>query len=122
MKHLPLSATLIFLGLNLLTAPAANAASDSCVQALNTPPAALEAAAHQAFREHRYAAAYGRYARLADAGQASSAEMALLMLLNGPALFGNDWSASEKQQGCWNTLAVARARLRLAPNGRLGGD
>jgi len=122
MPRWPLAATLLALCLNLGPASAAGPDAHSCVQTLGTSTAALESAAQQAFRDHRYAAAYGRYARLADAGHAPSAELALLMLLNGPALFGSDWTATEKQQTCWNTLLVARARQRVAWGGNAAGD
>lgn len=71
-------------------------------------PAQLEtwADAQQAFREHRYAAAYGRFAALADAGHAPSAQMALAMFRQGPVLFGSNWAASEPQQRRWAALAA----------------
>lgn len=65
----------------------------------------------QAFREQHWAAAYGRFAQLADAGHAPSAEMALLM--HGSPLFGSDWSASPGQQRRWNALVVNHARQRV---------
>ena len=62
------------------------------------------------FRERRYPAAYGRFVRLADAGHAPSAQMALLMYTNGLALFGSDWDATPDQQTHWNALVVNSAR------------
>lgn len=118
------SALLALLALCLPAAPAwaAGPAGQRCIQPLASGSAALEANAQDAFREQRYAAAYGRYARLADAGHAPSAERALFMLLNGPALFASDWTATEKQQACWNALLVTRARYRLAMNSNPAGD
>ena len=113
MTRLPLAA-LLALGLHLAPAHAVGPADSACVRPLATSTAALEAAAQQAFRAQHYPAAYGRFARLADAGHAPSAEMALFMLQNGPTLFASDWSASASQQACWNTLALARGRMRFA--------
>ena len=113
MTRLPLAA-LLALGLHLTPTHAAGPADSACVRPLATSTAALEAAAQQAFRAQHYPAAYGRFARLADAGHAPSAEMALFMLQNGPTLFASDWSASASQQACWNTLALARGRMRFA--------
>jgi len=73
----------------------------------------LHAEATQAFRAGRFAAAYGRFARAADAGHAPSTRIALLMFEHGRALFGSDWAASADQQRRWNALAVNAARERL---------
>jgi len=62
------------------------------------------------FREHRFAAAYGRFARLADAGHVPSAQLALLMYRNGAALFGSQWSATIAQQIHWDITASDDAR------------
>jgi len=77
--------------------------------ALSAAPSVLRADAEQAFREGRYAAAYARYMRLADGGDASSARVALAMLHEGRALFGSEWSAAPSQQRRWAQLA-AQAR------------
>lgn len=66
----------------------------------------------QAFRERHWAAAYGRFVQLADAGHVPSAEMALLMHQQGKRLFGSDWSASPDQQRRWNALVINHARQR----------
>lgn len=81
--------------------------------ALPAPAAAqegLHAEATLAFRAGRFAAAYGRFARAADGGHAPSARAALMMLENGPALFGSDWYASPDQQRRWNALAANPGR------------
>jgi hypothetical protein len=119
MNHLPFAA-LLALGLHLAPAEAAWPADSACVHPLATSTAALQSAAQQAFRARHYAAAYGRFVRLADAGHAPSAETALFMLQNGPTLFATEWSASAPQQTCWNTLAVARGRMRFALNSDRG--
>ena len=66
--------------------------------------------AQQAFREGRYAAAYGRFAALADGCHVPSAQLALAMLRQGPKLFGSDWTASEPQQRRWSVMVVNDAR------------
>lgn len=66
--------------------------------------------AQAAFRAGHYAAAYGRFAALADAGHADAAEMALAMLRQGPALFGSSWTASAQQQRRWATLLQGELR------------
>jgi hypothetical protein len=79
--------------------------------------AALDARYAQAlelFRAQRYAAAYGRLMALADAGHLPAAHAALLMLRNGKAMFGSDWSASERQQMHWNAVVVNGSRARMA--------
>lgn len=89
-----------------------------CAQTLH--PVALTGAeqasyrqALEAFRGQRYAGAYARFARLADAGHVPSAQIALLMVQQGPALFGSDWAASPGQQRRWNALTINAARQRL---------
>lgn len=76
-------------------------------------PAATDAVAQArlAFRQQQYAQAYGRFAALADAGDAPSALMALAMLRHGPALFGSDWSASAGQWHRWSALAFGDAQV-----------
>jgi hypothetical protein len=79
--------------------------------------AALFADAATAFRARNYAAAYGRFARLADAGHFASAHLALVMVTQGRSLFGSDWSASVEQRRRWNALVVDGLRRRVE-----GGD
>ncbi len=65
----------------------------------------LHANAVASFRQARFPEAYGRFIRLADAGHAPSAEMALWMYLHGPALFGRDWDTTQDQLTAWAQLA-----------------
>jgi hypothetical protein len=74
---------------------------------------ALFADAATAFRARNYAAAYGRFARLADAGHFASAQLALVMVDQGRTLFGSDWSASPDQRRRWNALVVDALRRRV---------
>lgn len=67
----------------------------------------------KAFREQRYPAAYGRFARLADTGHVPSAEVALMMYRNGASLFQNPWYASLDQQRSWNALVINSSRGRM---------
>ena len=62
------------------------------------------------FREHRYAAAYGRFARLADSGHVPSACIALLMVRDGRVLFRNDWYATPDQLRRWSALSIRAAQ------------
>ncbi|MBX3606230.1 MAG: hypothetical protein KF788_13200 [Piscinibacter sp.] len=89
------------------------------VPAQSIQPVALSAAqqasyvqALQAFRERRYAGAFARFSRLADAGHAPSAQIAMLMVQQGEPLFGSDWAATPGQQRRWNALLVNAARGR----------
>jgi hypothetical protein len=78
-------------------------------QRVDTPQAAHDtefAQALEQFRVGRRAAAYARLARLADAGHGPSAQLALLMLGHGKAMFGTEWSASADQQLRWHAHAV----------------
>jgi hypothetical protein len=109
------------LPLLMLTAvPTAVRAQDVQTATLSTVQKASHAYAVQSFREQRYAAAYGRFAQLADAGHVPSAQMALVMYGNGPTLFGSHWSAAPDQQRRWNTLVInsARSRIDFADNER----
>lgn len=65
----------------------------------------------------RWAAAYGRFADLADHGHAEAARIALLMLRYGPRLYGRDWGASQPQINQWMTLAVQRMEAMRAEAG-----
>lgn len=68
-------------------------------------PNPVYAAATRLFHERRYAAAYGRFVRLADAGDANAARIALMMYLNGTKLFNSDWDATPDQLHRWSELA-----------------
>ena len=82
---------------------------------LREAPALLPTAqVHALFLTRRYAEAYGRYADLADAGDAAAASMALTMVVHGPALFGSDWSATGAQMQRWSALAQQFAVQREA--------
>jgi len=63
----------------------------------------------KSFRDGRYAAAFGRFTALADAGHKASAESALFMLRHGQELFGVAWSASADEQLLWQALVVRDA-------------
>jgi hypothetical protein len=81
----------------------------SSTASLTASQQALWTHARQAFRQQRYSAAYGRLVRLADAGHAPSAQVALLMLRHGPDLFGTAWDATPAQQRRWSQLAASEA-------------
>jgi hypothetical protein len=73
-----------------------------------TVAAAIEAEYRQAvrlFRSGRFAAAYGRFAQLADSGNVPSARMALVMIEEGPRHFGSSWDAWPHPLRDWAGLA-----------------
>ena len=65
-----------------------------------------QAQAMHAFQTRQYADAYGRFAALADDGDAQAAILALAMVRNGHALFGSLWSATPGQLARWSALAL----------------
>lgn len=115
------TAIVIALGANLAllaALPDAHAASPGqCTFARGgqpLPPASPRAQADEAFRLQRHAEAYGRYAALADEGDAASAGMALMLVINGAALFGAQWSATPGQLERWSALML-RDAAQLRP-------
>lgn len=76
--------------------------------------AQMHADATEAFLAHRYSAAYGRFARLADEGHVPSALIALTMIRYGRSMFGADWDATPEQVQRWSALAAEDARERAA--------
>lgn len=85
------------------------------------PTSVLEQRANEAFLARRYAEAYGRFAELADEGHVPSAWMALMLVSNGPAQFGGEWSATPGQLRRWSALAarhVQEASVRIPAHDR----
>lgn len=72
------------------------------------PPASPAAAtfedARLLYAQHRWAGAYGRFAALADRGDARAAHIALFMLRYGPDLYQSAWSATLVQIERWMNL------------------
>jgi hypothetical protein len=66
------------------------------------------------FRRGHHAAAYGRLVRLADAGHAGAAHLALLLTTQGKAMVGLELSATAAQQLRWNALVVNQG-LQFVP-------
>jgi hypothetical protein len=82
-----------------------------------------QALAMQAFRTQQYADAYGRFAALADDGDAEAAIMALAMVRSGRTLFGSLWSATPGQLTRWSALALHDLqRQTLAISGHDRGE
>ena len=71
-------------------------------------------AAMELYHEGRYAAAYGRLAKIADDGVPEAARIALLMVRYGPELYGSHWSATSQQIERWQHLAGMRQPQLLA--------
>jgi ABC-type branched-subunit amino acid transport system substrate-binding protein len=59
-----------------------------------------------ALMTQRYAAAYGRFAALADEGHTPSALMALALVRYRPSTVGGEWSATPAQLRRWSALAA----------------
>ena len=74
----------------------------------------LHANAVASFRQARFPEAYARFIKLADAGHAPSAELALWMYLHGPSLFGRDWDSTQDQLTAWAQLAKQPVPTMLA--------
>ncbi|MCU0920584.1 MAG: hypothetical protein MUF16_09650 [Burkholderiaceae bacterium] len=102
-KFLPVA--LLVLGCH---APAAFAQSTS------TLSERLHANAVASFRQARFPEAYARFMALADAGHAPSAEMALWMYKNGPAVLRRDWDSTQEQLTAWAQLARQPAPTLVA--------
>ena len=97
----------------LSAAPASATPRPPAARHAEAPPASvLEQRAIDSFLARRYAEAYGRFAELADEGHAPSAWMALMLVSNGPAQFGGEWSATPGQLRRWNALATRHAQER----------
>ncbi len=107
--------TLVFgclLSMAVIGAQPTGASACDAVTKLSSEQQASYAVAMDLFRHQRYAAAYGRFVKLADAGHAPSAQLALLMYRNGRALFGSEWDASPEQIEHWRALVVDGERMQ----------
>lgn len=74
-------------------------------QPVATASERLHANALASFRQGRFPEAYGRLGRLADAGHAPSAALALWMYCNRLTVFGRDWDITPDQMEDWLQLA-----------------
>jgi hypothetical protein len=74
----------------------------------------LHADAVASFQHGHFSEAYGRFMKLADAGDAPSAELALFMFEHGPELFGEDWDVSREQVAAWARLTGHPVPVLLA--------
>lgn len=112
-------AALLTLGAFAIGMPSPPAGSTSSIpapgsQTIEAQQALRYEKAIQAFRAQDYAGAYGRFADLADQGHPASAQWALTMVSQGPAVFGSEWSATRGQLRRWIWLAAHQARDRTA--------
>jgi len=69
------------------------------------------------YRSGHTTAAYGRFMRLADAGDAESARIALMLLRHGPEMHGTAWGASQPQIDHWMALAQKPMERIVAESG-----
>lgn len=90
--------------------------------ALDSAHAQLHLEAVRAMRRQHYSEAFVKFSKLADDGHVPSAQLAMAMLRNGTDVFGNGWSASEKQQAHWNQLISQGVNDRIAVLTSQGGD
>jgi hypothetical protein len=84
------------------------------------PAAAQEdmyADALRLYREGRWSAAYGRFLRLADGGNADAARIALMMLRHGHDLYGTEWTAAPSQVAQWESMVGAARPLQVVVAG-----
>jgi hypothetical protein len=96
------------------TLPKSQPALKAADHTLTSSEAAIYAYAQQLYDNKRYAAAFGRFARLADAGHAPSAKKALAMLSNTPVKLNGNWTATIDQQNRWSQLAQSTPQANLA--------
>ncbi|MDT7837999.1 hypothetical protein [Aquabacterium sp. OR-4] len=76
-------------------------------------------AATQAFQAGQHAAAFGRFAGLAQAGDAEAARIALFMLDHGHRLYGQDWGTTPAEHRRWQQMA-RQAQAGAPDNGHSG--
>jgi hypothetical protein len=110
-------AALLTLGAYAIGTPPAPAGATPFILVGDSPANEVQQAlrydrAAQALRAQDYAGAYGRFADLADEGHAASAQWALAMVSQGPAVFGSEWSATRGQLRRWSALSTREARDR----------
>jgi hypothetical protein len=79
----------------------------------NPSPDSAFSQALEMLKAGRHAGAYGRLMKLADAGHAPSARLAMVMATHGKAIYGSDWYASPNQLASWNALVVNQMRHHL---------
>lgn len=117
------TAFVVLLPLALLLARSPDAQAQP-MQPLALAPShlAVYAQAQQDFRSGRRAAAFGRFAALADAGHVPSAQIALVMQRHGAELFGAAWDATPAQQRRWTALVINAARARIDAEDNERGD
>lgn len=94
----------------------------ACVGAVAAaPPTGAQAEALEEARDlysqGKWSAAYGRFAQLADEGQAEAAHIALLMVRYGATLYGQDCAASRSQIEHWFALSLRRTKALTASAG-----
>jgi hypothetical protein len=117
------TAFVVLLPLALLVARSPDAPAQTVQPlALAATQLAVYAQAQQDFRNGRRAAAYGRFAALADVGHVPSAQIALVMHRHGAELFGAAWDATPAQQRRWTALVINGARARIDAEDNERGD
>lgn len=66
------------------------------------------------YEQHRHQRAFDALARLADGGHAEAARIALLMVAQGPRLYGRRFEIDAVRRERWLDAATTRAELNVA--------
>jgi hypothetical protein len=93
------------------------AAPATAAVAAGAPADTMFADALELYRSSRWSAAYGRFLRLADSGNADAARIALLMLRHGHDLYGTEWAAAPSQVTAWERMVGAAQPLAVFVSG-----
>ena len=91
--------------------------STACALALTLGAAQANAAesgtelayAQSLYQQQKWAGAYGRFAKLADHGNAEAACIALFMVSHGPSIYKHAWSATQNQIQLWSHTSKCQA-------------
>jgi hypothetical protein len=106
------AAALAALGLALATTACGQAESSPLAPQAQRADASVSAAQAEQLADAmllhqrgRWSAAYGRFMKLADAGNADAARIALTMARYGSDLYRTAWDVSTQQEQAWEQLA-----------------
>jgi hypothetical protein len=101
----------------LISAAGALALTLGAAQASAAGSSAELAYAQSLYQQQKWAGAYGRFANLADHGNAEAACIALFMVSHGPSLYKHAWSATQGQIQLWSHSSKCQADTFAAEGG-----
>jgi hypothetical protein len=101
----------------LISAACAVTLTLGAAQASAADAGAELAYAQSLYQQQKWAGAYGRFANLADHGNAEAACIALFMVSHGPSLYKHAWSASQGQIQVWSHASKCQADTFTAEGG-----